>query len=65
MILRITSEPAKGGKDGGELFYLREVPHDPGRTIQATALSLEGAKWLASRITGVERLELPKEAKTA
>jgi hypothetical protein len=60
MRLRITSEPSKGG----ELFYLREAPHDPGRTIQITALSLDGARWLASRITGVESLELPKDTKT-
>lgn len=62
MHLRITKEQSRGGKDGNtEIYYLREVPHDPGRTIQATSTSLAGAEWLASRISGVTRLDLPKE----
>ena len=62
MQLRITKEASRGGKDGQtEIYYLREVPHVPGRTIQATALHIEGARWLASRITGVTKLDVPRE----
>jgi hypothetical protein len=62
MHLRITKEPSWGGKDGNDsIYYLREVPHDPGRTIQATSLTLEGARWMAGRITGVTRLEIPRD----
>ncbi len=50
--LRITEEPSKGGKDGKDtIFYLREHPYIPGMSIQATALTREGAEWLASRIS--------------
>jgi hypothetical protein len=62
MHIRITKEPSRGGKDGaGEIYYLREVPHVPGRTIQATALSIEGARWMASRWEGVTQLDVPAE----
>jgi len=58
MHLRITREPSRGSSGDTEIYYLREVPHVPGRTIQATALTLEGAMWTARRITGVERIEV-------
>lgn len=62
MHLRITEEPSRGGREGETtIFYLREVPFVPGRSIQASALHLEGARWLASRISGVDRLDLPPE----
>ena len=65
MILRITEEASRGAKDGNStVFYLREVPHEPGKGIQATALTLESAQWLASRIDGVTKLELPKNNTT-
>jgi len=60
MHLKITEESSKGRGGESTIFYLREVPHVQGMTIQATALSLEGAKWLAGRIEGVTKLDLPK-----
>lgn len=63
MHLRIVQEPSRGGRNGeGTIYYLREVPYVPGRSIQATSLTLDGARWLASRLPGVVRLDLPKES---
>lgn len=59
MHLRITREISKGRSGDAELYYLREVPHVPGVTIQATGLTLDAALWTARRITGVERIEVP------
>lgn len=60
MHLRITQETTRGGKNGeGTIYYLREVPYVPGMSIQATALTLEGARWIAGRIQGVTRLDEP------
>jgi hypothetical protein len=61
MILRITSENSRtrGGADL-EIFYVREQPYSPGRSIQTTALHLEGALWQARRIDGVTQIETPK-----
>lgn len=62
MHLRITKEPSRGGRDGNDtIYYLREVPHEPGRTIQATSLTLQGALWTAGRISTVTKLDLPKD----
>ncbi len=60
MILRITSESSRTrtGADS-EIFYVREQPHSPGRSIQITALSLEGALWQARRIDGVAQIITP------
>lgn len=63
MHLRITRETSRGRSGEVEIFYLREVPHDPGRTIQATGLTLDAALWTARRITGVARIDLPEENK--
>lgn len=61
MHLRITAEPSRGGREGeSTLYYLREVPFVPGRSIQATALHLEGARWTANRIPH-QRLDIPEE----
>lgn len=61
MHLRITEEVTRGGKNGeARIFYLREVPHVPGRTIQATGLTIEACRWTADRIPGVTRLDLPR-----
>jgi hypothetical protein len=60
MILKITSENSRtrGGADS-EIFYVREQPYSPGRSIQITALSLEGAMWQARRIDGVTQIIQP------
>lgn len=60
MILKITSENSRtrGGADI-EIFYVREQPYVPGRSIQITALSLEGAMWQARRIQGVTQIIQP------
>lgn len=44
---RITEEPS-GSKD--TVFYVRELPYYPGRSIQMTALSRDAAEWLISRL---------------
>jgi len=60
MILRITSESSRTrtGADS-EIFYVREQPYSPGRSIQITALSLEGALWQARRIPDVVQILQP------
>lgn len=61
MHARITREASRGRSGEVEIFYLREVPHVPGRTIQATGLSLEAVLWTARRLAGVTRLDIPEE----
>jgi hypothetical protein len=62
MHLRITRETSRSRSGDTEIYYLREVPHVPGRTIQATGLTLEAALWTARRLSGVVRVDLPQES---
>ena len=60
MILRITAEQTRNRSGAeGEIFYVREQPHDAGRSIQITALTLEGALWQARRIPNVDQILQP------
>lgn len=47
--LKITEEPSKDST----IFYIREHPYIPGKSIQATALTRDSAEWLAKRIQGI------------
>ena len=49
--LIITEEYSKGGKDGNDtIFYIRETKHVPGRTLEATALTLDSARWYVKQL---------------
>lgn len=47
--LKITEEPSKDST----IFYIREQPYIPGRSIQATALTFDAAIWLSNKIKGL------------
>ena len=38
------------GKDGKSVFYVQELPHVPGRVVEATATSQEGADWIIKEV---------------
>lgn len=60
MILRITAENSRNRSGAeSEIFYVREQPYVPGRSIQMSALSLEGALWQARRISDVDQILQP------
>ena len=60
MILKITAEQTRNRSGAeGEIFYVREQPYVPGRSIQMTALHLEGALWQARRIPNVTEILQP------
>lgn len=61
MIIKITAEQTRN-KSGAEdeMFYAREHPYVPGRSIQMTALHLQGALWQAKRLQGVTQIIVPK-----
>ena len=51
MNFKITEEPSKDNKGKPTtLFYLREVPFIPGKSIQATSLTEQGAEWMLNQI---------------
>jgi hypothetical protein len=60
MILKITVEKTRNRSGAeSEIFYVREQPYDPGRSIQITALTLEGARSQARRISDVTQIIEP------
>lgn len=60
MILKITAEQSRNRSGAlSEIFYVREQPHVPGRSIQMTALHVEGALWQARRIPHVTQIITP------
>ena len=49
-IIPVNSGKQKRNGEEEILYYIREIPYDSGRLIQATATSLDGAEWMRKSI---------------